>query len=182
MGTFVSADHITDLYNFKPAVKSLYTVEIYDSVAGDLGSVCGDKNSTILHASQIALPSDTLKLERHSVTKNFTLSDRGGYEWSNTLTITWREDSNWSVRKYHQEWLDYFYDKSWDTYLSTTESDNVNNRYKSFKITLPNGDIVWCRDVIPQGPWNLDLAWGNSPSIVSYSIVYTVGWWSWGEK
>jgi hypothetical protein len=184
MSAFVDTTAITSLYSFDPAVKNLYTVEISneDTSGNDM------KDAITYHAFSVNLPSDTLKLERNSVTKNFTLTENGSYSFADTLTINWREDANWNVRKFHQEWLDLFYDRTTDTYRSvdwtnsTTGKKKVDERYKKFTITLPNGSKAVCCDVIPTQQWNLDLAWGNSPSIVTYNIVYNVGFWYWEEK
>lgn len=193
MGNFVNVDSISNLYNFDPAVKNLYTVEVYDGGMEEEDWE-GEEESTSLstlhyiaqlHAIQVDLPGDSLKLERNEVTKNFSLGENGGYTWNDTLTIQWRETRDWRVKKLHENWLAKFYNKATDKYISidwSNEADarkEVEKRYKVFKITLPNESKIVCRDVIPQGVWNLSLAWGNSPSIVTYPIVYNVGFWYW---
>lgn len=175
---------ISSLYSFDPAVKNLYTVEISNEDTTDSGI-----NSVIkYHALSVTLPSDTLKLERNSVTKNFTLTENGSYTFADTLTINWRENADWSVRKFHQEWLEKFYNRSTDKYKSinwdniSVGQKEVAKRYKTFIITLPNGSKAVCKDVIPTQQWNLDLAWENSPAIVTYNIVYNVGFWYWEKE
>lgn len=186
MGTFVTTSDISSLYEYEPALKNLYKIKVVpgvssedlESLADSLGWSPGKE--TLLHATSVDLPSDRLQLERNPVTKNFSLSDRGGYTWNDTLTITWRESRDWAVRKMHQAWLGLFYDKSCDQYLSAEDGDG-GLRYMDFEITLPCGDVVYCKDVIPQNQWNLSLAWSNSPSLITYNIVYNVGYWYWEE-
>ena len=184
MSAFVDTTAISFLYSFDPAVKNLYTVEISnEDTSGN-----GMRGVIMYHAISVSLPSDTLKLERNSVTKNFTLTENSSYTFADTLTINWRENKDWSVRNFHQKWLDLFYDRTNDKYKSVNwDVENVgksavDERYKKFTITLPNGSKAVCCDVIPTQQWNLDLAWGNNPSIVTYNIVYNVGFWYWEEK
>lgn len=188
MGNFVSTTSIADLYNFDPAVKNLYTVDIYDGGMEDedIDIALGSLHSIAqLHAIQVELPGDVLNLERNSVTKNFSLSENGGYKWGDTLTIQWRETRDWGVKKLHEAWLAKFYNRTTDRYISinwdneTEAKREVEKRYKVFKINLPDGSRIVCRDVIPQNAWNLSLAWGSTPSLVQYSIVYNVGFWYW---
>lgn len=191
MSTFVNEKDISTLYSYEPAVKNLYKITISDmdksdSASQDTLSGLGwvDNNETLLHAISVSLPSDSLQLERNPVTKKFSLGDKGGYKWSDTLTIQWRETRDWAVKKMHQKWLNLFYDKSRDCYLSTKNGYETEAlaRYKQFKITLPNGDVAVCDYVTPQNQWNLDLAWGNSANIVTYQIVYNVDYWYWKNK
>ena len=188
MSTFVNEKDISTLYSYEPAVKNLYKITISDmnkpdSTSQDTLSELGwaDNKKTLLHAISVSLPSDSLQLERNPVTKKFSLGDKGGYKWSDTLTIQWRETRDWAVKKMHQKWLNLFYDKSRDCYLSTNNGSETEARarYKQFKITLPNGDVAVCDYVTPQNQWNLDLAWGNSANIVTYQIVYNVDYWYW---
>ena len=192
MSTFVNKKDISTLYSYEPAVKNLYKITISDmdksdSTSQDTLSGLGwaDNNETLLHAISVSLPSDSLQLERNPVTKKFSLGDKGGYKWSDTLTIQWRETRDWAIKKMHQKWLNLFYDKSRDCYLSTKSGNETEAlaealaRYKQFKITLPNGDVAVCDYVTPQNQWNLDLAWGNSANIVTYQIVYNVDYWYW---
>ena len=188
MSTFVNKKDISTLYSYEPAVKNLYKITISDmdksdSTSQDTLSELGwaDNKKTLLHAISVSLPSDSLQLERNPVTKKFSLGDKGGYKWSDTLTIQWRETRDWAIKKMHQKWLNLFYDKSRDCYLSTKNGSGTEAlaRYKRFKITLPNGDVAVCDYVTPQNQWNLDLAWGNSANIVTYQIVYNVDYWYW---
>jgi hypothetical protein len=182
MSTFVNTDDISSLYSYEPALKNLYKIKItgQEKDVENLGWSSGKE--TLLHAVSVDLPSDSLKLERNSVTKNFSLGDKGGYTWNDTLTIGWRETRDGTVRKMHQAWIDLFYDKAKDQYISAKNSGERQNRYKKFEITLPNGDIVVCEDVIPQNQWNLSLAWSNSPELITYTIVYNVGYWYWDSQ
>ena len=183
MSTFVNTNDISTLYSYEPALKNLYKIKVTGESEKDnksLGWSIGSE--TLLHAVSVDLPSDSLKLERNSVTKNFSLSDKGGYTWNDTLTIGWRETRDGAVRKMHQAWIGLFYNKEKDQYLSAENSGERENRYKKFEITLPSGDVAVCEDVIPQNQWNLSLAWSNSPGLITYTIVYNVGYWYWSYR
>lgn len=187
MSTFVTTSDISELYEYEPAVKNLYKITVMDvgqenispSTDNPLNLGWAKDKATLLHAVSVSLPSDSLQLERNSVTKKFSLGDKGGYKWSDTLTVQWRETRDWAVRKMHQRWLDCFYDKSHDCYMSASNLKEAQSRYKKFKIELPNGDTIICDYVTPQNQWNLDLAWGNQAGIVTYTIVYNVDYWYW---
>lgn len=183
MSTFVNTNDISTLYSYEPALKNLYKIKVTGGSEKDNKSLGWSMGSeTLLHAVSVDLPSDSLKLERNSVTKNFSLSDKGGYTWNDTLTIGWRETRDGAVRKMHQAWIGLFYNKEKDQYLSAENSGERENRYKKFEITLPSGDVAICEDVIPQNQWNLSLAWSNSPGLITYTIVYNVGYWYWGYR
>lgn len=199
MGVFVNPSMgVNEIYtNFIPALKNLYTVSISEDSAGLSFSENIEKKLILYQASSVQFGEESLELTRDNFTKKFKLasgSGEGSFKRSNTLTITWREDNNWSVKKFHEAWLGLFYDKEKDCYKSidwrTGKREPFNNaasRYKNFTITLPfsgsakNPQIEFI-NVLPQNTGGLDLAWGSSPSAVEYTLTYFVENWRWVES
>ena len=168
--------------DYTPAIKNLYEIFILSEE---------DTISNLLkyHATSVSFNGEKLNLIRHEGTKNFAFSN-SPYERTDTLTITWRETSDWSVKKFHEDWISLFYDRSKDQYISTEYGTSLegNQRTKTFKITLPHlqksesYDQLYFYGVLPCETGGLDLAWSSSPSIVTHTINYYVKYWDYGES
>ena len=115
MGNFISKGSINEIYNnFNPAFDNLYKIELYD--ASGTNKDIPENNYISFHATSVSMNGESLQLERNVVTKNFTLPSNGGFTRADTFTITWRENEDWAVKKYHDDWLAMFYNKENDCY------------------------------------------------------------------
>lgn len=190
MGALFSSEDldnaISEIYQFTPALNNLYTITLSGEGDSGLEKISLNKIATY-HATKVILPSEELELTRNSVTKNFALKEDGSsYKWTDTLTITWRENKNWDVRRYHDAWLTLFYDKTKDCYKSAESEEEINARYRTFTITFPedsnnNTPRAICYDVIPKSVWPLNLEWNSTSTPITYTIVYYVGRWEWAQ-
>lgn len=194
-------DSINAIYQFTPAVNNLYTIkmEVPSGISTSMSSAKSNeavaflksKNGekgiadiVSLHATKVDLPSEELELSRNPVTKRFALKEEGSFKWVDTLTITWRENKNWDVRRYHDAWLSLFYDKTQDCYVSAMNEGQRNSRYRTFTITFPRDSDnktpkAKCYGVIPKSTWPLRLEWNTTATPITYTIVYYVYGWEW---
>jgi len=132
-----------------------------------------------LRISGISFASGSLEMERHPLTRKFLVKN---YVWENTVTITWREDEDLSVWKFHTNWLTEFYNKSTDTYK--TGSGN-KKKDVSIQLQTPNisGELnplmvlrFW--GMIPSSAVNLALGWDMSSEDGSkIEITYNFDGW-----
>jgi len=77
----------------------------------------GDVNTQVVkyYCTALEFNGAGLDLERHDLTKKFVVKE---YKFSDQISVTWREDSAWSVRRYHLDWLEQFYDIASDSYVT----------------------------------------------------------------
>lgn len=191
MGSFFNDKNYTEgssnIYlNYQPALKNLFTIIIFDYSESSDNKIVGDSGCCRFYASSITFNGESLKLERNSVTKDFSYSDNGSpYTWTDKLDITWYEDSDWSVKKYHEKWMSKFYDKEKDCYKSYDDSEEAsNNLSRTFKIIFPytkEQEGLWFHKVYPSNSGNFDLAWGSS-SQVTHTLSYYPTSWEWIKK
>ena len=63
-------------------------------------------------------------MKRNEITKRFQFTDNP-YKRTDEINITLRENEEWGVKRYHEEWLAQFYNKEEDHYISAkTEQTN----------------------------------------------------------
>lgn len=189
----ITTHTITELYtNYKPAFNNLYKIEMTNIVEGENDEL--DKYVT-LHAYNVQFGGESLQLTRNTVTKQFQLNDTDAYKRTDTLTIQWRENDDWEVKRYHENWIAMFYDKENDHYISYpyTKNNVTYNKeaiYRTFTITLPvNGTFgedtssgyrqIRFNGVLPQDAPGIALGWATQANIVTHSINYYVTSWEW---
>ena len=162
-----TSQYINNLYDYRPAYKNLYKIEIL----GDI-NMC---NYCLLHATQVSFNGESLTLQRHPVTKQFTLPGKSeAYKLADDLKITWREDDLWTVKRFHEEWLACFYNKTKDQYVH-----GRTGKFKDFLITLPGGQRILFKDVLPKNVVGLDLQWSPQGNIIAHNLDYYVTSWKW---
>ena len=173
---------LTEVYvNYKPAYNNLYTIEIFSSD----GTTDTMSNYIKFHATNVTFNGESLNLTRNEVTKLFAVNDSNTYSRTNDLSITWRENADWEVKRYHEDWIALFYDRDNDQYLST---DNPNDRYRKIVVTLPSSYEktrvlkFTLEDVLPKTMGNLSLGWGPQASIITHSMSYYPTRWYWGNE
>lgn len=198
----LSSSDISELYNnYSPAFKNLYSVEIFDYDLSNsqvknnyMGSTNSAKSSyhdyrigisslIRFHSTSVKFNGETLNLERNSITKRFQVPIQNGYTLSDTLNITLRENDAWQVKRFHEQWMNEFYDREKDCWKSASDED-VKKRYKRIRVALPYsskyGDYpVINFIVLPSNPGNIDLGWGQQSEVISHSITYKVENWRW---
>jgi len=193
------SSNITSIYNnYHPAFKNLYKIEIYpgssEDVTEDIKTYIG------LHATSITFNGETLSLERNEVTKNFQIGGNTPYNRTDELTITWREDEYWKVKRYHDDWLNCLYDRDRDCFISyPLDSNNKvkgrdvgivsgnsyisrKNLFRKIKVKLPDhlgnkAITIEFIDILPKTSGGIDLGWGASSEIVTHSMTYYVKDW-----
>lgn len=184
----INESTLAELYtNYKPAYNNLYEITIsggehQEDVA----------NYIKFHATSVSFGDETLGLTRNAVTKQFQLNDSEAYKRADTLTITWRENESWAVKKYHEDWLKLFYNKEGDYYNSCSSEKDINNLYRTITITLPKDgtfgentekgyDKIKFEGVLPSSAPGISLAWSTQANIISHSLNYYVTNWGWVE-
>lgn len=179
-----NADGLTEIYQSSYAFGNLYTVEIYNQGTTILSSDSGNDTDSMsqylkFQSPSVSFNSESLNLERNDVTKKFQVRSSDAYAWTDELSITWREADDWRVKKYHEEWLDLFYDKSIDRYRSHTDASS-EGLYRNIKIKLDKGLLIVFYNVIPKNSGDFNFSWSDSPNVVSHQITYYVEHWQWG--
>ena len=164
-----TSQHISSLYDYKPAYKNLYKIEILGDEDRSISDYC------LLHATQVTFNGETLTLQRNPVTKQFTLPGKTeAFKLADDLRITWRENDLWKVRQFHQAWLNRFYDRSRDCYICGPEGKS-----KTFLITLPGNIRIQFNGVYPKSAGNVDLQWSTQGGIITHGLDYYVTSWTW---
>lgn len=178
--------NINSIYkDYSPAFDNLYTIEILPIKSES--TVFPITDYIKFHATNVTFNGESLNLERNEVTKNFQLSG-DGYTRTDILSITWRESDTWKVKKYHDNWLSYFYDKKEDCFLSYPRQDGERDYlendvlYREFKITLPSfsnesSEVITFEYVLPKSSAGLSLGWKSNGDIVSHSLEYYITDW-----
>lgn len=186
MGTFEVNSGIKSIYEeYLPALDNLYIVELYQpNPNSKLGDFNEDyvNNYIRLHAVDVNFPEETLNLSRHPISKKFHLNDSNPFTRQDSLTITWRENEAWEVKKYHEAWVGAFYNKEKDCFISQKDDDVA---YRNIKITLPASkgeNYIIFHNVLPHNTGNLNLKWGNNPNIISHTMTYYPERYGWGKN
>lgn len=192
MGIFINpSEGAEEIYtNFSPALKNLYTITISggNPTAYPLKFSEDIENIVKYHASSIQFNGESINLDRDDFTKKFKLKEGNSFQRADKLTIKWRENSNWAVKRFHENWLDLFYNKSGDYYVSSLGEGFASEKYRNFCINLPyqentkESPCIWFYNVLPQDTGSFDFAWSSSPSTVEYNISYYVEYWKWGKS
>lgn len=166
---------------YTPAYKNRYEVSFIDTAVG----VGLDGTYAKFGATDVSFGDESLTFVRNPATTHFTLKE-GAYKRSDTLTITWRESDMYKVKALHKEWVSRFYNPSTDKYISAKDPVEARSRYKIIQVVVPSaaGDGKATRfrfTCLPSNIGNLNLAWGPSASLTTYTINYYVEEWKMEE-
>lgn len=180
----INESSLRELYtNYKPAYNNLYEI----TISG------GEHEETInnyikFHAVSVTFGGESLGLTRNEVTKRFQLNDTNAFKRSDTLSITWREDEDWSIKRYHEDWIGQFYNKDKDCYISCP-TDKTSLLYRTIRVTLPrNGNFeedtseyhsIEFKEVLPQDIPGIALSWATQANIITHTLSYYVTEWGW---
>lgn len=170
---------------YTPAYKNRYEVSFLD-VANN-----SDEGNTYAKygATDVTFGDESLTFVRNPATARFTLKE-GAYKRSDTLSITWRESDMYKVKALHKKWIELFYNPLTDQYISapvsTIEPHEAKARYKIIQVDVPSvtGDKKATRfkfTCLPSNIGNLNLAWGPTTSLTTYTINYYVEDWDMEE-
>ena len=138
------------------------------------------------YCTAFSLPPAGLELERHELSKRFFLKK---YQFSDEVTITWKEDEALSIYRYHDEWIHSFYDRTSDVYKSGSEGKKRNmkivfqrfNRSDSSNIGLDNMITTFeilIEGLIPTKGVPLEGDWSKDSSEHTRQINYKFDRWS----
>lgn len=197
------------MFEYKPLYKNLYEVtflparEIENSVVSpELQSAKEFLNIYAkYHATSISIPEESLSLTRHPSTRLFQLSsnDLTGsfYTRGDILQITWRENANLDIRRFHEDWISCIYSKKYDMFISypvstnpqaTPEDDPINYIYKNAIVNLlgETGSDVMYRlkliNMIPENIPNMDFRFSNTSEIMEFTMKYYIQNWIWEKR
>lgn len=180
----VTSSGLQSIYkDYSPAYKNLYEVCILNSSGGtdDLA-----KKFSFLTTS-VSIKGEELKLRRNDVSKLFQVEDSNAYTWVDELSIKWREQDDWAVRKYHSDWISQFYSKAGNHFLSAKNEEDRKSRYRKIEVLLPptaKGKklTVTFYNVLPKVLPGIDLEWSKDSSVVMHQISYYIGGYSFDEQ
>jgi hypothetical protein len=170
-----------------PATDNLFEVRLVDN-----GADFDIRQYAILHCTKVRFASSGVEFTRNKTTKKFQIES---YQHADEITITWREDKNLSVRRYHEEWQAKFYDRYRDCFLSSgcvLASEARSKLLKKLTVVVqaspekvdysteefPTTRTLILEDVLPPLLPELELAW-DSGNGVEYTLTYKVGGWYW---
>lgn len=184
MGYLLSTNsELSSLKDFTPLYSNIFEVEI-TSVNDEKIYEYGKFHITGFSING----AERLSLSRHPVTKKFYLDSSTPYTWLDGVSLTWRENSSLSVRKFHEDWLNMFYSRKHDHYISAEEGDAIK-RYKNFLIKFPSssptkeGPQLKLKNVLPLSiPTLAQFSWSTQASNVTYSLEYRVEDWEWIDE
>lgn len=150
-------------------------------------SYTGEVEPTRFYCSSYDLPAPSLTAKRNPYDKTFYISK---YSIPETISITWQENANMDVWRYHQSWLRCFYNRETDQYV-VGSSGKKRNAYitiqqyagfqdaslksPAFSPELNEVITINLKGLIPlsvpplHGDWNQDAS-----SATSLAIKYTV--------
>lgn len=195
-----NADALNTIFNtIYYAYNNHYIVNIYANADENNLDFTRDteamNNFLTFNSPSISFNEERLNLERDKHTKKFKVSSSGQpYQRQDTLTVTWRENDDWAVKKYHEEWVGLFYDRENDQYKSaavnigtsgsSSRQVSAENLYRTIRVTLidkAKGDnTIVFKNVIPASvPGIGSLQWTAAPIIVQHSMSYYVEDWYW---
>ena len=191
MAIDVSSNDINRIYEYSPAFSNLYTLELTSHDFEDINDYAVKTVDEITlqkvfryHSSKIDFGGESLTMKRNDVTKKFQF-DGSPFKRTDTITVTLRENERWAVKQYHDDWLNMFYNKDKDYYISYQvigkyfASDAL---FKDLRITLPNCDRRLHLLILPNNTGGVNLGWGNSGTIITHSITYYVDSWEWEDN
>ena len=169
---------------YTPAYKNRYEVSFID-VANNSDET---NNYAKYGATDVTFGDESLTFVRNPATARFTLKE-SAYKRSDILSITWRESDMYKVKALHRDWIKLFYNPLTDQYISETaapDSNRAKARYKIIQVDVPsvtgNGKATRFRfTCLPSNIGNLNLAWGSTATLTTYTINYYVEDWEMEE-
>lgn len=172
----IADNAISKLVEWKAAAPNLFEV-----------SFAGIRDISRLHCTAVQFSGAKLNLTRHNATKYFVME---GYQPADDVTITWREDSNFSVRKFHENWLASFYDRQNDHYISSTGATYpLAAKFRTATVLIQKMvgfnlyDYAELKliNMLPTQIPDLELNWANEAGL-EYTLSYKVEAWEWNRK
>ena len=172
----VDENSLKEIYNFSPAFNNLYTLELFDL------SYKKDTNISKVfryHSPRVDFDGESLMMKRNEITKRFQL-ESSPYRRADSISVTLREDEQWSVKRYHENWLAKFYDKKGDHFISYYTSDHSTpvELFRKLRIYLPNSEDCIVMTILPSNTGGMTLGWGSG-DIITHQITYNVESWNW---
>ena len=174
----VNENLINNIYNFRPAFNNLF--EVFFIKSGVQGPLDGEFSKVMMFScSGVNFNGEDLDIKRHNVTKLFYMDD---YKRQDNLKLTFIENKDRVVRRYHENWMSSFYDRKRDCFKSyDTKEEALRALCRTIKVKFPKDEeSVWVLSLegvmIKKTP-GLDMKWGE-PSCETLTIEYAVSSWS----
>lgn len=129
-----------------------------------------------MYAYSISLGAPSISFKRNDFTKLFEL---GSYSRVDSFSISWYEDEDFTIKRFHDEWLSKFYDETNDCYISysnPTDAARFLTKSMLVKVGLDSSGHSWniyLKNVFPTGTGDLNFAWGSG-SAKTYTMNYNV--------
>jgi len=162
-------DQTDNLLGIDAAFENLFEVSLlprFDN-SGDFQDSVPIKNIT-----GISVPSIGIAFKRHHKTKRNYI-DQDSLKYFSTVTLSWMEDTNFSVAKFHEIWRKNYYDIDEDRWVSGTKDKFINIRLKVR--TTTGGDYLKGGGGSSKGnAWIIDLEGVSLPSdLPKYAFEYS---------
>jgi hypothetical protein len=178
---------INDILNkWRPLPQNLFEVVFEESDVTGTPLASSTVGTSIL-CKAVTLGDTSLSFTRNELINTFKIDS---FKQVDTITIEWWEDAKLSVRKFHEEWFDLFFDRD----LWAFKSGNGEKRYKTARIVLPIMEsvedvnietlserrandthyaIITLQDLLPTNIPALSFSFGKSEPI-SYTMQYKI--------
>jgi hypothetical protein len=136
----------------------------------------------------VQFPGPQITINKHKQLHSLSISD---YKPAEQVTLTFLESADMEIYKYHQEWMNLFYNKDTLRYQSAPLGSSITTRQRDCKILVAqNGafseqefwsdsephHVIEIEGMIPEGLPNLDFSFGAS-DYIQYSITYKINDW-----
>lgn len=173
--------NIAALQQFEPLSPNLFQVEFFRS-SGDPKSFDFDnptfQKDTILYCVGFELPMNTFSFERNFYSKKHLMKD---VKLSGEVTISWVEDADLSVWRFHQQWFSNYYNRSTDTFVpeATGKKLQAQITYQQFntqdnKKVIIGSHLINLYGLTPITPFPLRGGWNEQADWKPIPIKYQV--------
>ncbi len=161
---------LTRLRAFSP---NLFEISIFGGNSSESDDINIDGAfKTTLYCTAIDIPTPTLKMERHPLTRAYYVT---GYNFIEDVTITWQEDQSLSVWNYHRDWIDKFYSRETDRYIvgpqgkkrlaiAALQKIDLGDEQKSLIPSLTDLHTLRFKGLIPKSMYPIKLSWDDDSS------------------
>lgn len=174
----VNENLVNNIYNFRPASNNIF--EVYFIKTGTQREIDSEfSNITAFSCSNVNFNGEEIDISRHDVTKFFCVKD---FKRQDQLKLTFIESKDRIVRRYHEDWISGFYNRSKDCFKSyDTKEEAQAALYRNIKVKFPKDEknkwVLSLEGVMIKSTPNLELKWGE-PTLETPSLTYVVSSWS----
>lgn len=161
----------TLLTTITPHSPNLFEVKVFQGYNTNGAPI--ESPEALLYCSDFELPVGELVFERHPYLKKHFIEK---VTLANEVTISWAENENLDVWKYHQAWINCFYNRQSDQFVAGPAGKKRYAEIAFQKQEMVGGKVVFTdlysiklygltpqRNLTLRGSWNDSLNWPKYP-------------------